>query len=116
MNDRGMNNLSIIMAPPWSINQVCSTPPIVHVAIAVADSDETYGAYGAYAAAENNTFTNTNNSANNVNDATNSTNNANYNAYWLVPIPPVRFLDPSSAGSGSTSSGYSVLYWNRAFH
>ena len=35
--------------------------PIIHVAVAVADTDETYG---AYAAAEKNTFTNTNNSAN----------------------------------------------------
>ena len=35
--------------------------PIIHVAVAVADTDETYG---AMAAVENNTSPNTNNSAN----------------------------------------------------
>ena len=44
----------------------------IHVADAVADTDETYG---AYAAAENNTFNNANGSINNAN---NRNNNANY--------------------------------------
>ena len=46
----------------------------IHVADAVADTDETYS---AQAAAEKNTFTNTNNSANNANYA----NYANYTYY-----------------------------------
>ena len=46
----------------------------IHVADAVADTDETYG---AYAAAENNTFNNANGSINNAN---NRNNNANYNS------------------------------------
>ena len=33
-----------------------------------------------------------------------------------VPVPLVRFVDPGSAGSSSTSSGYSVLYWSRSLH
>ena len=53
--------------------------PIIHVAVAVADTDETYG---AYAAAENDTFNdiiNSNNTANNnAND--NAENDANDNA------------------------------------
>ena len=44
----------------------------IHVADAVADTDETYG---AYAAAENNTFNNANGSINNAN---NRNNHANY--------------------------------------
>ena len=89
----------------------CSTHPIIHVAVAVADTDETYG---AQAAAEKNTFTNTNNSANNANNANyanNNANNANYSAYW--PVLPVRFVDASSADSVLPVHGYSVLYGNR---
>ena len=44
----------------------------IHVADAVADTDETYG---AYAAAENNTFNNANGS---INNADNRNNTANY--------------------------------------
>ena len=44
----------------------CSSQPIIHVAVAVADADETYG---AQAAVEKHTFTNTNNSANYANYA-----------------------------------------------
>ena len=45
MNDRGMDNLSMIMAPSWSINQFVHAPNIhVAIVIAVADTDETYGA------------------------------------------------------------------------
>ena len=43
--------------------------PIIHVAVAVADTDETYG---AYAAAENNTFNNANGSINNANNRNNN--------------------------------------------
>ena len=85
--------------------------PIVHVAVAVADTDETYG---AQAAAEKNTFTNTSGSANNANSADNTANRAHY--YWPVPVQPARFVDPGSAGSGSTGSGYSVLYRSRPLH
>ena len=42
----------------------CSTHPIIHVAVAVADTDETYG---AYAAAEDDTFNNTRNNDNHAN-------------------------------------------------
>ena len=42
----------------------CSTHPIIHVAVAVADTDETYG---AYAAAEDDTFNNTGNNDNHAN-------------------------------------------------
>ena len=38
--------------------------PIIHVAVAVADTDETYG---AYAAAEDDTFNNTRNNDNHAN-------------------------------------------------
>ena len=41
--------------------------PIIHVAVAVADTDETYGAYGAYAAAEDDTFNNTRNNDHHAN-------------------------------------------------
>ena len=48
--------------------------PIIHVAGAVTDTDETYG---AYVAAENNTFNNTNNNSN--------SNNKNNNFCDLAP-------------------------------
>ncbi len=54
-------------------NQPIIMSPIVHVALAAADTDETYG---AQAAAEKNTFTNTNNNANNANNANNTANHA----------------------------------------
>ena len=73
--------------------------PIVHVAVAVADTDETYG---AQAATENDIFTNLNNSVNNAKNANNTANHAHY--YWPVLVPPVRFVDPGSAGSDSTGS------------
>ena len=57
----------------------CSTHPIIHVAVAVADKHETYG---ALAAAENNNFINTNNSDNNANNANNANNNANNNSTY----------------------------------
>ena len=56
-------------------------PPIIHVAVAVADTDETYG---AQAAAEKNTFTNANNNAINANNANNAYNNANNANYILL--------------------------------
>ena len=46
--------------------------PIIHVAGAFTDMDETYG---AYVAAENNTF-------NNINNKISSNNNYNYNFYF----------------------------------
>ena len=83
--------------------------PIIHVA--VADTDETYG---AQTVAEKYTFTNTNNSANNARNANDNAKNANYNAYW--PVLPVRFVDPGSAGSVPPVPGYSDPYGNRSFH
>ena len=50
----------------------------IHVADAVADTDESYGAYAA--AAENNTFNNANGSINNAN---NRNNNANYSSNYM---------------------------------
>ena len=53
--------------------------PIIHVAGAVTDTDETYG---AYVAAENNTFTNNNNNSNsNINNNSNSNNNSSKKLY-----------------------------------
>ena len=57
-----------------SRDQFVNVADTIHVADAVADTDETYG---AQAAAEKNTFTNTNNSANKANYA-NYVNYANY--------------------------------------
>ena len=50
----------------------------IHVADAVADTDETYG---AYAAAENNTFNNANGSINNANNRNNNANYSHNNMY-----------------------------------
>ena len=55
-------------------NYVDVAADTIHVADAVADTDETYG---AYAAAENNTFNNANGSINNAN---NRNKNANYSS------------------------------------
>ena len=52
----------------------------IHVADAVADTDETYG---AYAAAENNTFNNANGNINNANNRNNNANNNNMYGQYL---------------------------------
>ena len=63
MNDRGFGKTVLLW---WSHNNdQVDHAPIVHVAVAVADTDETYG---AQAAADKNTFNNTNNCANNANN------------------------------------------------
>ena len=63
MNGRSMNNLIISYYGSATISILVHTP-IIHVASAVTDTDETYG---AYVTVGNNTFNNTNNSNSNDN-------------------------------------------------
>ena len=59
MNDRGYGKTVLLLWRSHNNDQVVHAP-IIHVAGAVTDTDETYG---AYVAAENNTFNNTSNSS-----------------------------------------------------
>ena len=56
----GMDKTVLLLWRSHNNDQVVHAP-IIHVAGAVTDTDETYG---AYVAAENNTFNNTNNNSN----------------------------------------------------
>ena len=69
MNDRGMDK-TIRVWRRHNNDQVAHAP-IIHVAGAVTDRDETYG---AYVAAENSTFNNI------INTHTNSNSNSNINS------------------------------------
>ena len=62
MNDRGMDK-TVLLWRSHNDDQVVHAP-IIHVAGAFTDTDETYG---AYVAAENNTFNNTSNSSSDKN-------------------------------------------------
>ena len=83
----------------------------IHVADAVADTDETYG---AYAAAENNTFNNANGSINNANNRNNNANYSSNNMYgmgWgnnILPYPP---LYPPSPPLSLLSPPFPVPKW-----
>ena len=55
MNDRGYGKTVLLLWRSHNNDQVVHAP-IIHVAGAFTDTDETYG---AYVAAENNTFNNT---------------------------------------------------------
>ena len=59
MNDRGYGKTVLLLWRSHNNDQVVHAP-IIHVAGAFTDTDETYG---AYVAAENNTFNNTSNSS-----------------------------------------------------
>ena len=59
MNDRGYGKTVLLLWRSHNNDQVVHAP-IIHVAGAVTDTDETYG---AYVAAENNTFNNINNNS-----------------------------------------------------
>ena len=72
----------------------------IHVAGAVADTDETYG---AYAAAENNTFNNANASINNANNRNKNANYSNNNSYNLY-INSYTFLWRGVYGDGFLGS------------
>ena len=63
MNDRGYGKTVLLLWRSHNNDQVVHAP-IIHVAGAFTDTDETYG---AYVAAENNTFNNTSNSSSDKN-------------------------------------------------
>ena len=78
MNDRGMEKTVLLLWRSHNNDQVVHAP-IIHVAGAFTDTDETYG---AYVAAENNTFNNTNNSNSNSNNNGNSNNNFAFGSFY----------------------------------
>ena len=69
MNDRGYGK-TVLLWRSHNNDQVVHAP-IIHVACAITDTDEPYG---AYAAAESNTFNDTNNSNSNSNSKNNNNN------------------------------------------
>merc|ERR1712115_363693 len=90
MNDRGYGKTVLSLRRCHNDDQVVHAP-IIHVAGAVTDTDETYG---AYVAAENNTFINTSNSNSNSNGNSNSNSKS-------------KSKSKSKSNSNSNSNSYS---------